>query len=1347
MGLYIRTCLLALLLTLATTWTGCRAATSSVIVKPFPLLRQLPSATVNCVYRDRNGIMWIGTKSGVCRYDGYRIQTFRSGLRNPNLLVSNDVLCVAEDNRYYYIGTRKGLNLMDKQTFHIKTLPFDDLNTEIRAIMPDRDGQVWVGTYKRLVRLSADLRHCERCDQHKLPATSVNSLIIDAQGQLWVMFWKAGLWRYDRQASRFVKMPQMGNSDNPFHLFQDNHRRYWITTWGEGLYTMDGHGHIRKAHYAPALGNKIKSVYSIVQDDKYGYLWTVGQYGFVMLKPHGDSLEEVAADDITRQMSHFFNAIYKDPDGTVWISAFNTGIYQLRYNELPFVNTPLDNICKQYGLDTDIRALFTDRDGDEWLSQQGMGLCLLRTNGKFDAWPSMASLAHINNLSDIAFICQPTFLPEGHVWVATLYERELWELEKDATTVRAVKIYDFDKIKLGNLQWYLEDACHNVWVSTKDGIAVKPAGRNFMRTGLDLADIYTMTEPTPGEIWMGSRTQGIYKVNYKNTNGTVRITGCRVSNSRNTPLPTNHIEALATDTRRGKVWIGLTEGLLFCHDLKTHKTENLSKYFEGIIQQEIINVTTDKDGNVWITTTASLIKYDPTNHNVSIYSTGDQIAVTAYAKNAYSYFPTTGRFYFAGTGGIVSIDPRKASRGKARPTRPVVSDVKISGQSVFSGLLGDAYRLDDTQRHISLGRDARNIEIDFTACNYRNPGKTVYAYKLEGVDREWTYTSEGRVFAYYNDLPKGRHKLLLKATDANGQWSNNVSVYTVYRQPHLYETWWAYTLYILATATAALYLYKNGKRRLKEREQLRITKIEKEKDEELTQTKLRYFTNVSHDFLTPITVISCIIDDMKMSIDYQLPQLDQIKVNLDKLKQLIQQVLDFRKIDNGKMHLKVTEGDLAEFLADLCRNYFEPMVQKKHIAFGFQTCTPHIQAWFDHDKVEKIMINLLSNAFKYTAQGDINVTVNLQEDSQGRTCAAIAVKDTGKGMKAEELSHIFERFYTSQQRYDSNGIGLSLVKELADLHHASVSVDSHEGQGSTFTLLLPIDRSTYTDDETDRQPTAADHDRLALKAIKREADETAPDNTADDKTLLIVEDNEELLILMEHIFSRYHQVMKAANGQEALQAMKSHEPDLIISDVMMPVMDGLTLCRQLKNDVDTSHIPIILLTARNTPEDRAECYDAGADGYVAKPFELNVLKARIDNFLRTRHKQQADFRTDEKPEADKLEISTLDKRLIDRLMALIEEHLADEDFDVINLAEAMCMSKSTLYRKLKSITGLSTVEFIRNIRLKHAYQKLLSEETSITDIAFACGFSSLRYFSKCFKEEFGVTPTDLRKTN
>ena len=668
----------------------------------------------------------------------------------------------------------------------------------------------------------------------------------------------------------------------------------------------------------------------------------------------------------------------------------------------------------------------------------------------------------------------------------------------------------------------------------------------------------------------------------------------------------------------------------------------------------------------------------------------------------------------------------------------------------MEGLLPEEdYSLNRKEWTLTLGADARNIEIDFSARNYSYPDKILYAYRIKGIDEDWVYTNGDRQYAFYNKLPVGKYKLELRATDVNGLWSGRIVKYTIIKKPAFYETWWAYTLYFFVFAGLLLLLYRRIKRRMELRNELRISQIEKEKSEELTQAKLSYFTNVSHDFLTPITIISCLIDDVEITYRNSIPQLEKMRSNLRKLKRLIQQVLDFRKMESGNMKLKITLGNLSAFIGDMCKVNFEPLMHKKHILCRFSTDNEQVPAYFDADKMEKVIFNLLSNAYKYTDEGgEINVALS-QEQQDSHSYVIIRVSDTGRGIRPENLPLIFNRFFTDKEgaNVESNGIGLSLVKEMLDLHHAQITVQSEWQKGTSFIIRLPIDKDSYHADEFVSMEQIAGIDKLELVSGSEpeggwiERNENAA--LTDDRRMLIVEDNEELLDLMYHIFSRRRQVYIAHNGVEALSVIENNEVDIVVSDVMMPVMDGLELCRHLKADIRTSHIPVILLTAKTTAEDRVECYRAGADGYIAKPFELKVLEARIENFLACKRVRQEEFQSAPEINTEKLETSSIDQKFLNQVIAIIEKHMEESDLDMGLLSDQLCMSKSTLYRKIKVMTGLSPVEFVRNIRLKHAHQLLETGEHSVANVAYASGFSNPKYFSTCFKEQFGISPKDL----
>ena len=699
---------------------------------------------------------------------------------------------------------------------------------------------------------------------------------------------------------------------------------------------------------------------------------------------------------------------------------------------------------------------------------------------------------------------------------------------------------------------------------------------------------------------------------------------------------------------------------------------------------------------------------------------------------------TIGLFYYD----HLSDNPRRI--------RTMVADVKIDG--VSSLLEKNNQRFNLRSQIISLNAGDKNIEIDFSSLNYAFPDKIKYAYKMDGVDDDWVYVRGDRQFAFYNQLPKGKRTFYLKTTDVNGLWSNYIAEVQVFKQPAFYETLWAYLFYIVFTLLCLYLFYHRMKRRIQLRHELRIAQIDKEKSEELVQTKLRYFTNISHDLLTPLTIITCLIDDAEMTNGSRISQLTMIRSNVNKLRRLLQQILDFRKVESGNMKISVSKSDVISFIDDVCKINFTPLMRKKNQTFTFLTEDRHLMAYFDRDKLDKIVSNLLSNACKYTANGgDIKLIVDSYWESEYHHLR-IQVVDTGEGIAPVDLENVFKRFYTINKgdESESNGIGLSLTKDLVELHHGTINVESELGKGSTFTVDLPINKDSYQEDELISEHISVNGINTDLILEKEELIDSKVGEGEDmqiaDVHLLLVEDNEELLFLMEKILSKHYHVLIAKDGLEALNVIKDNEIDIIISDVMMPEMDGLEFCRTLKSNLETSHIPIILLTAKNTVEDRIECYNAGADGYISKPFELKILEARINNFIMHKKNKQEEFRSNVEVNIDSLEPSSIDKEFLDKVISVIKSNMSEGDFDVVQLADALAVSKSSLYRKMKIATGLSPIEFIRNIRLKHGSQLLKDKSISVAEVAYECGFSNPKYFATCFKEEFGVTPKEYQKS-
>ena len=499
-------------------------------------------------------------------------------------------------------------------------------------------------------------------------------------------------------------------------------------------------------------------------------------------------------------------------------------------------------------------------------------------------------------------------------------------------------------------------------------------------------------------------------------------------------------------------------------------------------------------------------------------------------------------------------------------------------------------------------------------------------------------------------------------------------------------------------------------RRIKLKSEVRL-------QEELTRTKLTYFTNVSHELLTPLTVISCISDYLDQKVPAVRQQSVMLKANAEKLKRLIQQVLDFRKMDVGKLKLNVSKGDIREFVLNICQ---------------------------DFDKLDKILHNLLSNAMKYTPENRrITVDVRVVNEAEHRILV-LKVEDEGVGISEKELEQIFIRFYNSKKNrgIESNGIGLSLTKDLITLHHGLITVESVLGQGSCFTVKLPVDKESYSPDELLDETMV-----LQTSTDDVPMEDYASSDEVDKPAILLIDDNTELLFVMKEMFRERYTVLTAADGQQAWDKLKNNEVDVVICDVMLPDANGWELCARMKGDLRFNHIPVIILTAKNGIEDRVTSYEAGADGYIAKPFELKILFARVDNLIRSSKMRQAAFRKEENLDLESLAYPSADKQFLQSIIDSIEQHLEESEFDLEQLAAEKNMSKSTLYRKIKSMTGMTPLDFIRNIKMKRACMMLFNRSHTISEVAYAVGFNSPKYFTRCFKDEFGVTPSEYLQKN
>jgi len=1322
-----------------------------IAFESFPYMNQLPSNSVQRVFQDRDGYIWFGTLDGLCRYDAYHVTSFRSNMLNPSLLTNNDIYCIEEDDEnHLWIGTKQGLNILDKSNF--KIAPFEDSNLQnerINCLVRDKDGCMWIGSQRGLYRYDPRTKALKMYphnlfDKKTLPGTSINSIYKDKQDRIWVMCWNNGLSMYNPKTDDFTRFPPLGKNNNPFRLYQDNRNNYWICTWGEGFWKFDPKA-TEETKYTPfplpkVDGNNLENTFfSIVQDDKYGFLWVMSLSGLYALDYKTDGrLENIDISSYLQGSSKLFSEIVKDRDGNLWIGAFSEGAFFINFDRPPVVNYTLDKIRQKLGFSSSVKSLCVDKDGLVWIGLNRMGLCFYDRN-RNQSWMS----TEISGLKDISQLATVNFVKEikslNEYWICC-NDNLIYVMRKKGNQISLARTIDIQvgsNENFGGDKVLYEDRSGNVWVGTIGGVyQVSPLG--VVRFIYDIPSVTDITQDKEGNIWVSSENIGLTRLNrqgikYRATTFDKYTSGFNTSN----------VQAVLSHSK-GKLWIGTKEGRMITYDQKTNSFEDVSNLC-AMTGEAILNLLEDHAGNIWISTNKKVTKFNPFRQTSTLYSVFDNLAVNSFIEGAYAISPS-GEVLFGGNKGFCSFMPsREEINGKSIHSKVYITGIKVHNQSVFE--LENEARFDNIRNRLVINYTEKNIEIEFSTLNYSFPSKIQYAYKLEGVDNDWNYVGNSRRFATYNNLQKGTYKLRLKATDENGIWSNEITTLQIIKKPAFWETWWATLIYLLLLGFFIYSFYRYSVNRFRLRQELKIARIDMDKSEELTQTKLRYFTNISHELLTPLTIISCLIDDLENSYKGKFWQHEVMRVNVSRLKRLLQQILDFRKVESGNMKLKVSEGDLVSFIQHICNFNFNPLATEKHIHFSYIAAEKSLVGWFDPDKMDTVIFNLLSNAFKYTQKGG-SIHVNLDKVSKGSTnWGRIIVSDTGRGISPEDLENIFTRFYSNDptNSVENHGIGLTLTKELLEMHHATIRVESESGIGSSFIVELPMDSEFYPESERSGQ---------AMKPMEDLVDEELayiedPDNQPlqEEVHVLIVEDNHQLRTFIERLFRKKYHTYTAENGVQALKIIEELPIDIVLSDIVMPEMDGLELCRLIKSNLNTSHIEVLLLTAKNSIDDRIESYNAGADGYLSKPFELKVLEARIASLIRNRRHKTDQFKSNFDLNISSMEFASIDEKFLENAVAVIEEHLSEPDFDLDMFSGKLNMSKSSLYRKIKSLTQLSPVEFTKNIRLKHACQLLKNQQGNISDVAYSVGFADPKYFTSCFKAEFGMTPTEFLRKN
>lgn len=1324
----------------------------------------LPTNEVQKVYQDKEGFIWIATRNGLCRYNGYETTLYKSNLYSPDLLTNNNISCLADDNNgRLWIGTAEGLNALDKRTGQIKKYKFPAIPANVvSALCVTRDNILWVGTDYGLCYYVAEKDSFIVCGKEfgggSLQNATIKSLTEDSDGDLWIGTWAQGLFRYSPSVGKLEVYPQINERNSAHVIYEDSNKDIWVGSWEYGLFKLQHPKDMSQVSYrcymhdnkdATSLSDNI--VYDISEDINTHTLWVGTRRGLSILKldepdtfvnyQSGKSDYLLPSDEI--------NSILRDSQNNMWLGAIGGGVLMADTRQ-PFFTSHTLYFGNEDIPVTSVRRIFADTDRNLWIGVGTYGLaCKEYATGELKMYTHLPEFSEVSSLPSLFAVTQRK--KSGEIWFG-MYDGGIYVYKK-GEKVRHLFPENCDFLASYCVSALYEDREGNCWVGTRGGLGVSLAdGTGYRFHKMKVSDSLTIDwmyvrdviKDTENSVWVATSNIGIIRI----TGDIRRPSTLQYENYSfdNRQLMTNTVLCMHVD-RFGRLWAGTEGGGLYLYNYKTRRFEEKNREY-NIPGDIVLSIEEDQSGSLWLGTTSGLVRLHVAamgdTFSTRIYTSADGLQDNFIVNSSCN---REGELFFGNHKGYNSFFPDEMEMS-SQETNFQITDIKIFNHP-FNTLPAELRQeispaVPTYTNKIELPYKYNNFSIEFAALTYKNPELNRYAYRLVNFEHDWQYTDANRRFAYYNNLPAGTYTFQLKATNENGLWSGYIRELTVKVLPPFWATWWAYLIYVLLTLIIIFFFYRATKHRILLQNELRLREMEKAKAEELNHAKLQFFTNITHELLTPLTIISATVEELKLQAPTHNELYTVMNSNIQRLIRLLQQILEFRKAETGNLKLRVSPGDLAAFVKREAES-FQPLVKKRKIHFSVLCNPDSIHGYFDMDKLDKILYNLLSNAAKYNKEdGFIQVTLSYDED---KDFILLRVKDNGKGISKEKQKTLFKRFYEGDYRKFNTigtGIGLSLTKDLVELHEGTISVESEVNQGTEFIVRIPIERSYYKEEQIDDETILPAQETVTYETPEKPVAETAKATVTKNHSILVVEDNEELLQLMTRLLDRDYNVFTAENGKEGITVLENEDIDLIVSDVMMPEMDGIAFCKYVKSNLEMSHIPIILLTAKNKEEDRAEAYEVGADAFIRKPFNLPVLHARIRNLLKSKERMARDFKNQLVFEVKDLNFTSLDEDFLQRAIDCVNSHLANVNFDQPQFAEEMMTSKSTLYKKLKSLTGLNSSAFIRNVRLKAAC-RIMEEKGAnvrISELAYLVGFSDPKYFSSCFKKEFGMLPSE-----
>ena len=1336
---------------------------------------------VNCIFKDSGGFMWFGTMSGLNRFDGYTFKIYRHNPDDSASINDSYINSIEEDHLgRLWINTRTGLTIYNPQTESFSDRISEYLGSlglpasTITDIYKDNQGMVWlIQTNEGMLRYNPMDRSIEKLfhdpnDSGSIVSNDISAFIQDYNGDFWLITHNGILQKIDGRNFNLVYKDfriykEKGEHWLEYQLFIDHDNDVWIyaSNYSSGIYSLNAKTKaiqwISKESGGMRLNNN--TIKGIVQDDQ-DLIWIGTDHGGInLINKKARSVDYLVSNpyDERSLSQNSITSLFRDDVGIIWAGTFKKGINYyhpdiIRFGLIQHQSLNPSNL----GYD-DVNAFCEDDRGNLWIGTNGGGLIYFdRKAGNYTHF--RYDPADPYSLSNDVIIS--LFLDNRKkLWIGTFYGGLNYF---DGRRFHSYRHNPSDPGSLADDRvWVIyEDTENRFWIGTLGGgleLFDRSTGRfkhykygDANSVGSDF--IFSITEDREKNLWIGT-AHGVSILDKQS--GIFR----HILREPGSPegLSNNNVISIYCDSR-GWVWIGTREGLNLYNRQKSSFTKIAGS--NGLADNTVLSMLEDDAGNLWLATSRGLSNIiidsrsapDSLIYSILNYDEPDGLQGKEFNERS-AYKTRKGELLFGGAKGFNIFRPGDININQRKPqivftgleiyNTPVKVNEKINGRVLLKESIGGTGK-------IVLKYHENMFSIEFAALDYFQPRKNKFKYRLEGFNTSWMESDAALRKATYTNLDPGNYVFRVIASNNDGYWNESGARINITVLPPFWKTKAAFALYFIVVFSLLFLLRFIVLERERMNFRAQQERQEADRRHEIDMLKIKFITNISHEFRTPLSLIITPMEKILKNTDRMdlKNQLAFIYRNAKRLLNLVNQLLDFRRMEFQQLKLYPVLGDIVAFAREITYS-FSDLAEKKNISLHFEAETESLQTFFDHDKVEKIIFNLLSNAFKFTHEkGNIRVFLSHQPNngsSGGNGDPSMAwvilkVEDTGIGIPKEKQEAVFEQFFqddnSPMQINQGTGIGLSLVSEYVKLHKGKIKLESEVGKGSCFTIVLPITTESYWS-----EPVQVNAGQIMETAVLPLAG--IPDRKSKDKPcVLIVEDNDDFLFYLKDNLKGRYTILEASDGITGLKIARDKTPDLIVSDIMMPGMDGIELCRTIKNDKHTSQIPVILLTARTSDTQRMEGFDTGADEYITKPFSFELLESRIKNLIHQRESVRKSFQKRFELTPSEIQITSLDEKLIQKAMSIVEKNMANPEFSVDQLAREIGMSRVHLYKKLTALTGKSPIEFIRVIRLRRAARLLEKSQLSIAEIAYQVGFNNPKYFTKYFKEEYKVLPSE-----